>query len=64
MPPADFYLEHDPRAETGFPSGQTRCVCPESMLKQKEDHDPIQSDRIMICRAFVQFVISLASKHS
>ena len=32
---------------TGFPSGQTRSVCPKIVLHQKE-HDPIQSDRIMI----------------
>ncbi len=30
--PSDF----DPGVETGFPSGQTRSVCPEIMLKQKD----------------------------
>ena len=30
-------LEHDPEeVGTGFPSGQTRSVCPEIMLKQKD----------------------------
>jgi len=31
-------LEHDPeKVDTGFPSGQTRSVCPEIMLKQKDN---------------------------
>jgi hypothetical protein len=39
-------LEHDPEKHalgldpwvgTGFPSGQTRSVCPEIMLKQKDE---------------------------
>jgi hypothetical protein len=30
-------LEHDPEKwNTGFPSGQTRSVCPEIMLQQKD----------------------------
>ena len=29
----------DPRVGTGFPSGQTRSVCPEIMLKQKIERD-------------------------
>src|ERR1700738_857611 len=35
---------------TGFPSRQTRSVCAEIMRKQRDeiDHDPMQSDRIMI----------------
>ena len=31
-------LEHDPeKLDTGFPSGQTRSVCPEIMLQQKDE---------------------------
>jgi hypothetical protein len=31
-------LEHDPeKVDTGFPSGQTRSVCPEIMLTQKDN---------------------------
>jgi hypothetical protein len=31
-------LEHDPEiVDTGFPSGQTRSVCPEIMLTQKDN---------------------------
>ncbi len=42
----------DPRVGTGFPSGQTRSVCPEMMLKQKDQIiDPIQFNRIMVLGA-------------
>ena len=34
--PEKHALGLDPRVGTGFPSGQTRSVCPEIMLKQKE----------------------------
>jgi hypothetical protein len=34
--PEKHALELDPRVGTGFPSGQTRSVCPEIMLKQKD----------------------------
>jgi len=31
-------LEHDPeKVDTGFPSGQTRSVCPEIMLTQNDN---------------------------
>ena len=32
-------LGHDPLVGSGFPSGQTRSVCPEIMLKQKMERD-------------------------
>src|SRR5712671_7548278 len=37
--PEKHALGLDPRVGTGFPSGQTRSVCPEIMLKQKIERD-------------------------
>src|SRR6266849_2372668 len=37
--PEKHALGLDPRVGTGFPSGQTRSVCPEITLKQKTERD-------------------------
>ena len=37
--PEKHALGLDPRVGTGFPSGRTRSVCPEIMLKQKIERD-------------------------